>query len=364
MSHSHDHAHAHAENIKTTRDETRWEIEVTGEIPAAALAEYRTHSIKELGADTTIDGFRPGKAPEAALVRHFGEEAILQHAAEHAVKHEIPEILAKEQVNIVDAPRVSIEPPALDKPLKFTARAPLAPKVILGDYKKASAKKVAEKKEQEVTDKEYSDAILHLRRERARIELMEGGKKSDEAADESKNMVEKDLPVLDDAFAQSVGYDDSAKFHETIRTNMKNEKDMREGEKVRASILEAIVKDSKINYPAILREYEIDDMEARMAGDLERMGMTIDSYLKSVKKTKEDIRKEWESPADERAKVRLVLAEIARIEKIEPDAEKLAQELKHAKDHYKDADENILHAHIAHALRNEAVMTWLEAQKN
>lgn len=352
-----------AQNVKVTRDETRWELEIRGEIPAEVLANYRSETLKELGANAKIDGFRPGKAPEAIIVQHFGEAGILERAAEHAVKHEIPEILAKEKANIVDAPRVSVEPPAPGKPLVFVARAPLAPEIKLSDYKKIAAKKNTQKEVQDVTDKEHSEALLHLRRERARIDAIEAGKKPDEAAEESKKIEEKDLPALDDAFAQSIGYEHASAFHEAIRTNMKKEKDQREQEKIRTGILDEVVKAATIHYPAILREYELDDMEARMAGDLERMGTNVESYLKTIKKTKDDLRKEWEKSADERARVRLVLGEIARVEKIEPDEKKLEDEVHHAKEHYKDADESVLRAHITHALRNEAVMTWLEAQK-
>ena len=52
-----------------TRDEKAWELDIKGEIPADSLAEHRAHVIKELQKDAKLDGFRPGKAPEAALVK-------------------------------------------------------------------------------------------------------------------------------------------------------------------------------------------------------------------------------------------------------------------------------------------------------
>jgi len=352
-----------ATNIKISRDEERWEFEIRAEIPAEALMKYRAEAIKEIAADATLPGFRKGKAPEAILIKHYGEQVILEHAAEHAVKHELPEILAKEQANIVEAPRVSIDPPQLGKSLNFVARAPLAPEVKLPDYKKIAATISSEKTEQTVTEEEHTEALTHLKRERARIDHLEKGKTPQEAAEHAKNLDPKDLPTLDDEFAKSVGYESAQLFETAVRDNMKNEKDIRETEKRRAKLLEELVKNSTIHYPVILKDYELDDMEARMASDLERMGTTLDKYLTSVKKTREDMRKEWEAPADQRARVRLVLAEIARQEKIEPDQEKLAHELEHAKKHVKDVDESSLRAHIAHTLRNEAVINFLEGNK-
>lgn len=352
-----------ATNIKSTRNDERWELEIRAEIPAGSIAKYRAEALKEMAATANIDGFRPGKAPESVVLKHVGEAAVLGHAAEHAVKHELPEILAKEGANVVEAPRVSIEQPQEGKPVSFVARAPLAPEIKLPDYKKIVAKINVTKSEQSVSDEEHTQALVHLKRERARIDKLESGTGPKEAAEEAKGLEEKDLPLIDDAFARSLGYDSAKAFEDAVRGNIKNEKDLREAEKRRASILDELVKDSTIKYPSALKEYELDDMEARMAGDLERMGMTLDSFLAQSKKSREDLRTDWAAAADNRAKVRLILAEIARAENIEPNPETLAQEIEHAKEHYKDADLGVLRMHISHALRNEAVITWLEGQQ-
>jgi trigger factor len=357
------HAGSDATNVKISRDTERWELEISAEIPAEALAKYRAAALREVTAEAKIDGFRPGKAPETIVLQHYGEGALLQHAAEHAVKHEIPEILAKEKANIVDSPKVSIETLAPGQPLKFTARAPLAPEVKLGDYKKIAAKRNAEKTEVTVTDDEHKDTLSHLKRERTRISHLEAGKSSEEAAAEAAKLEEKNLPPLDEEFVKSLGYESEATFVEVVRNNIKTEKEMRETEKRRAALLDELAKSSDIKYPAVLKEYELEDMASRMNSDLERMGTTLEKYLEATKKTLEDMRKEWDKPADERAKVRLVLAEIARAEKLEPDAKKLAAELEHAKKSHPQAHPEALRAHITHALRNEAVITWLEELK-
>lgn len=351
-----------ATNIKTTRDEERWEFEVRAEIPAASIAQYRAEALKELSGEATIDGFRPGKAPEAVVLKHFGEPAVLAHAAEHAVQHELPEILAKEGANIVDTPRVSVVQPQEGQPIVFTARAPLAPEIKLPDYKKIAVKTNSGKSEQTVTDEEHTQTLAHLKRERARIDSIESGKQPQEAAEHAKKIEDKDLPAIDDDFARSVGYDSAQAFEDAVRANLKNEKELREAEKRRATMLDELVKNSTIKYPALLKEYELEDMEARMAGDLERMGSTLDAFLTQSKKTREELHKDWLPAADNRAKVRLVLAEIARKENIEPNPETLAHEMEHAQKHYKDADPAALRAHISHAMRNEAVITWLEEQ--
>jgi FKBP-type peptidyl-prolyl cis-trans isomerase (trigger factor) len=351
-----------SQNVKVSKDAERWELELRGEIPVDALKKYRAEALREITAEAKIDGFRPGKAPESVILKHYGEQALLEHAAEHAVKDEIPEILAQEKANIVESPRVSIEPPVVGEPLKFVARAPLAPETKLPDYKKIAEAKNAEKVEAVVSDEEHAQTMTHLKREKVRVQALEAGRDPAGAIEEARKMAEGDLPALDDEFVKSLGYESVDKFSAVVRENLKNEKELKETEKRRAALLDELVKASEIKYPALLKEYELDDMEARMAGDLERMGTTLEKYLASVKKTIADVRKEWEPQADERAKVRLVLSEIARAESISVDPERLAHEMSHAKEHYPQANDAALRAHISHALRNEAVINFLEGK--
>ncbi len=351
---------SHATNIKVSRDDAAWEAEVKAEIPAAAMDTYRAEALKEIQKTAKLDGFRPGKAPEDAVLRVYGEPALLRAAAERAIQSELPEIFAAQKLLIVETPRVTTDEPVAGKPLAFTARAALAPEIKLPDYKAISTKHQAVKEDTSVTDEEHAQAMTHLRRERHRIDKIETGTEPQKAAEESRAAEEKDLPTLDDAFVQSLGYPDAAVFSEALRKNIQNEKELRATEKRRAAILDELVKDSKISYPATLREYELDDMEERVKGDLAQIHQTFESYLAEIKKTREELRTSWRDAADKRAKVRLILAEIGRKEMLEPDTAALDHELSHAKEHYKDASDDVLRAHISHGMKNEMVLRFLE----
>ena len=349
-----------ATNIVVTRDDASWEVEIKAQIPAESLVGYRAQAIKEIQKTAKIDGFRVGKAPEDAIIRIYGEAAVMRQAAEEAIQAELPLIVASENVAIVEAPKVTTDVPEMGKPLSFTARAALAPVITLPDYKKIAKKHTEKQEDTAVTDAEHSEALAHIRRERARIDKIEAGTEPQKAADETKAMEIKDLPELDDAFVQSLGYADTETFGNALRENIEQEKKIRATEKVRAAILDELVKDSKISYPASLREYELDEMESRLTDDLARMGQTFDAYLKDVKKTREEMRTEWKDAADKRAKVRLILAEIARQENLNPSPEALEHEMVHAREHYPKADEQALRSHITHAMRNEATLRFLE----
>lgn len=346
-------------NIKTKRDDERWEVEISGEVTPDALAKFREHAIRDIGKSAQIKGFRPGHVPEETLVRHYGEDAILRAAAEDAIKHVLPEVIAKERANIVDAPQVSIGTPEAGKPLSFTARAPLAPEVMLPDYKTIVKEINAQKEPVTVSDDEHNDTLTHLRRERARTDKIEAGTQHDKAGEESRAMEEKDLPALDDAFVKTIGYDTLDVFTQKLREHLKNEKELRAKNEHRTKVIDALEKKTKIHMPAMLREYELDDMEGRFTDDLARMGKTFENYLTETKKTHEDVRKEWQNAAIARAHTRLILAHIAQKEKIEPNSSIVDQEFERAKKQYPQSSPDILRSNISHALRNEAVLEWL-----
>ena len=287
----------------------------------------------------------------------------MKEAVQHAIQHELPELFAAEKLLIIESPRVTTENPESGKPLVFTARAALAPSVELPKYRVIADKHNATKEEIVVSDEEHTQALTHLRRERARIDKIEAGTEQQKATDESRAMKEEELPALDDAFVQSLGYESAEKFSLALRENIKTEKEMQAHEKRRAAMLDELVKDSKISYPASLREYELDDMEGRMKDDIVQSGQTFEGYLTQIKKTPEQLRESWKDAADKRAKVRLILTEIARKENIEPEEKILAHELDHARKQYPQADPIALRAHIAHAMRNEMVLRSLEVNK-
>jgi FKBP-type peptidyl-prolyl cis-trans isomerase (trigger factor) len=349
-----------ATHVKISRDESAWEVEISAELPPEAVAKYRANALKNIQRDAQLDGFRKGKAPEDAILRVYGETAIMRAAAEEAIQHELPELLAKQDFAIVDTPRVTTSEPVSGKPLSFTARAALAPEIDLADYKKIAEVHRAVTEDTDVTDKEHEDALTHLRRERHRIDKVEAGIEPQKAAEESRSADTKDLPELDDAFVQSLGYPDAKTFSVAVRTNLGKEKKMRAQEKKRTAILDELVEKSKIRYPKALLEYELADMEARMKDDLSRIGQTFESYLAQVKKTREEIRESWKEGADKRAKVRLILGKVAQLEKLEPDEKDVEHELIHAKEHYPQANPASLRAHIVHMMRNELVLRFLE----
>jgi trigger factor len=113
--------------------------------------------------------------------------------------------------------------------------------------------------------------------------------------------------------------------------------------------------------PKILIDSEINQMFAQMQEDLDRAQLKMDDYLTHIKKTKEEMSEEWKPAAEKRAKLQLVLNEIAKAENITPDKDLVESQTKELIERFKDADAHRVRIYVMSVLLNEAVMKKLEA---
>lgn len=140
------------------------------------------------------------------------------------------------------------------------------------------------------------------------------------------------------------------------------EKKHRAKEMKRLTIVEDLVKATKVKIPKLLIDNELNKMLSQFQEDVVRHGMKWDEYLKSIKKTEDDIRAEWKEKAEHRAKAELILMKIADAEKLEPTNEELEHETEHLLTHYKDADPLRLRIYVYQMMKNQKVLEFLETQ--
>ena len=141
-----------------------------------------------------------------------------------------------------------------------------------------------------------------------------------------------------------------------------DEKENQIREKTRLKIIEAIIKETEIDLPEILAEIELEKMMHRMESDIAQMGLKFEDYLKHLNKTADDLKKEIRPDAEKKAKLGLILNEIAKAEKFAADKEQVDREVAHILEHYKDADPERARIHAENVLSNEKVFVFLENQ--
>ncbi len=323
-------------------------IEITGEIPAEKFESARERAIKELSSHVSIDGFRKGMAPESVLERKLGAMAILEEMAQISLGEAYPEIVLKNKLDVIGNPEISITKIAAENPLGFKIISAIVPGIELPDYK-TIAKEAAKKKEPaEVSDKEIDDLLLELRKSRSIKDEKSG---------------EQIIPELSDEFARTLGgFENVSALKDKVRENMKMEKEYRAKEKVRLLMADGIALKTEAEIPEIISLSETGKMISRIKDDVEKMGMKFEDYLKNIKKTEDEMVKEWLPEGEKRAKIELALMKIAEKEKIKPTEEEIEKEIKHVLEHYKEAKEERVREYVASLLIKEKVFEFLENQ--
>ena len=119
-------------NIEKVIQDDR-QAKLTVEYTAEEFEGFKRRAAKKISKNAKIPGFRPGKAPYAVIVNHYGEGAIVQEALDLLIDDDYPKILKEAEVEPAGAGNLeTIE--TLDPP-KFVLFVPLEPEIDLGDYR-------------------------------------------------------------------------------------------------------------------------------------------------------------------------------------------------------------------------------------
>jgi len=338
-------------SIQTLEDS---EVIIEGELSAETFDKHRGEAVKRLGARIEIPGFRKGHVPEKILAGKLGEPAILEKMAELALAAVYPNIIKENKIDAIGQPNITITKLATGNPLGFKIQTAVMPNVILGDYKKAAKKTFSKNKSEtvSVSDEEMERAITQLR------SVADG-----ETENLDKLRTNNTKTELTNEFVQKLGkFKDIADFKVKLRENIKREKEMRSKEAQRLECIDTIIQKSTIPLPSILVETELNKMVVRFEHDISRMGMKLADYLKRIKKTEEDLRREWKPDAQKRAKIQLILNAVASIEHIEGDMQTVDKEINHILEHHKNANKEQVEIYVKTLLTNERVLEFLESQ--
>lgn len=339
-------------------------IEIEAELDADIFENYFKIALDKISKEVKIDGFREGKAPEKMVLSQVPEMQILEEAAQIALTEHYPKILKEEKIDAITQPEINIIKIGRKNPLVFKIKTATLPEFDLPEYKKI-AKKINEKakkeeKNIEATDEEVEATIKDIQRSRApKVDIKDKAK--EDAKGDKDAETKQSLPELTDEFVKGLGpFENVADFKKKLKENITLEKKNREKEMHRTRIMEEVIEKTKIEVPEALTSMEVDKIIYKMEADISRMGMKFEEYLTQMKKTKEDLRKEFEGEAEKRAKLALILSKIAKSEEIKPDEEKVKQEMDFIMKTYSDADESRARNYAENVLINEEIFKLLE----
>ncbi len=175
-------------------------------------------------------------------------------------------------------------------------------------------------------------------------------------------------PPLDDAFAKSLGQDNMEKLKTILRDNLIADAKHKDDQKVEIEILDNLIEASEITIvPDVLVDAEKHKIFNELKNSLGSQGIEMEQYLKDLKKSEEDIYKDFQEQALRRVKAALVSRQVAIENKIEADKKDVEEEIKMIRAAYPDnqnVEENLKNPQVLETLaltiQNRKVLSFLK----
>jgi len=390
------------------------------EVDAGDFDNYYAQALSEISKEVELPGFRKGKAPEKMVEEKLNQATVLSEAAEAAIRDNWMKILKETGAEAVSSPKVEIVKIAKGNPFVFTAEFEVLPEIKLPNLESVS--KGIKREEVKVEDKEVEDTLEWLRQSRAKFSNKEAAAEKDdlvefvfrcttiendpdkkdrivlgkghylkgmedalagrkrgeekdfetETTDKKKETIhvkvesvsKMELPEINDEWVKTLGsFSKVDDLKEDIRKGIKQEKEVAEKQKQREQAIQKILEKVKFEAPSVLVErevgYMIDNVKSRVASEL---NMPFEEYLSQIKKTEDEVRKEFGKIAEDKVKGFLVLHQIEKDEKIEVSDKEIDDKIEEMINSYpdkesarKNMDRDHLKMHIEDEMKREKI---------
>ncbi|MEO1519325.1 MAG: trigger factor [Cyanobacteria bacterium J06633_2] len=176
-----------------------------------------------------------------------------------------------------------------------------------------------------------------------------------------KELKEKELPELDDDFAQEVSeFETLQELRDTLEKRYKDEAEQQTKQNVNAAMFEELLKKISVELPESMIKREVDLLVTQTVMRLENQGLDIRKTLSQ--ELVEGMRERARPEAETRLKRTLALGEIAKQESIEIGKEELEEKIKTFMESYgdQDVDPDRVRSVLTDELLEEKVLAWLE----
>jgi trigger factor len=130
--------------------------------------KYLEIAAKEYSKEIKIEGFRPGKAPKDMVEQKVGKGALLEVAAQTALRETYAKVLIEKKIEAIGQPKAELTKLAEGNALEYKIVTAVLPTLTLKPWRKAMEKinKEQLKKEATVTEKEIDKEIEDIAKSR------------------------------------------------------------------------------------------------------------------------------------------------------------------------------------------------------
>jgi trigger factor len=362
-------------------------VKLTIEVPFEELKESLDKAYREVAKQVRVPGFRPGRVPPRIIDQRFGRGIVLEQAVNEALPELYGKALEEGDVRALGQPDVEITKIDDGKELSFTAEVDVRPRfevpeldnlpvtvekaVVTPDdveeYLSGLRERFASLKgvdrpaksgdfvsidlSASVDGESIEDAQASgLSYEIGSGQLLDGLDEALEGvtAGESKTFMAelpggehtgeqaevtvtvhsikvKDLPELDDEFAQNASeFDTLGELRAGTRSQLESMRKVQQAAQARERALEALLDRIDIPLPDSFVAAEVERRTNSWVDQLQRMGSNLEDYLESIGQSSTDFGAEREREARQGVKTGFVLDQLALQEELEASAAEMS----------------------------------------
>jgi trigger factor len=363
-------------------------VRLTVEVPFEELKPSLDHAYREVGRQVRIPGFRPGHVPRPVLDQRVGRGAVLEHAINDAVPELYAKAVQDAHVSALGQPDVEITKLDDGTEIAFTAEVDVRPTFELpdlagvtvvvddadvspdqveeylgalrerfatlraasrpaesGDYvsidlsAQVDGKAVEDAQATGVSYEIGSGTMLDgldealegmSADETATFQTqLAGGQLEGSQADVTvtvRSVKVKDLPELDDDFAQSASeFNTVGELRSNTRKQMETMRKAGQAGQARDRAIEALLTRIDMPLPENLVEHEIEHRRESLQRDLDQAGLTLEGYAESRQLSPADIEKEVADEVRRSVKARFILDQFAEQEDLTVEQDEIGQ---------------------------------------
>jgi trigger factor len=247
--------------------------EITIDIPLSDINKEKETAFSHLQDELTVEGFRKGKAPKEIAEKHISKEALYQELIKSLLPKIYEEIVKKDNLKPIANPKVELLKAKENEDWQIKITLAEKPIVDLGRYK---------------------EAIKEAKAKIKKTDIWVPGKGTPAGGEK--------------------------KFSEEDRSKLLN------------GVLTALLKEVKIEISDLIVEEEVNHRLTRLVDDVQKIGLTVENYLKSKNLTMEVLKAQFKKEAEDTYKIEFILSEIAEKENIKVEKEDIDKILTNIKD--------------------------------
>ncbi len=252
-------------------------VEIIVDLPQSLIKEEYKTAFSTLLKNLEIQGFRKGKVPQTVGEKHLKREQVYEELIRSYLPKIYQEIVAKENLKPILSPKIELLKAKENEDWQIKITIAEKPMIELGNYQ---------------------EVIKKIKAEQKKDDIWIPGQK----------VAQKEL---------------------TEQEKSKKQQDLLN------AILGGILKEVKCEIPDLIIEEELNQRLANLLTEIQKIGLTVDSYLKSKNLTQDALKKRYRDEIEQTYRLEFILAELAEKANIKvenQDLEKLFSSIKDPKE--------------------------------